>query len=139
MATKYFVLAGTDLNVVLDVKSKRQQAIDIALAHRAENREHVVVVTGAGTIVAEAKVRKAQKKTRPYTRVAALPEGFEVPEGKRVAYVYKRSGVATLHDFDEMYSVFDYAKGETLATFDTTRQCGRFVADVVNAKIAVNA
>lgn len=113
-------------------KSKKATAIALAQSVRADRKATTQVHTNNGTLVAEIKARKPQKKTKPYTRVAPLPEGFEAPEGKRVAYTRIRKGCAILHDFDEQYWVFDYTQGAILATFGTTRQCGRYLADAVS-------
>ncbi len=137
--TRYFVLAGHDFAEVRDVKGKKAAALELATDIRREERISTLVVTGAGTIVFEAKARKPQIKTKPYTRVVPLPEGFEVPDNQRVAYTRNRKGCAILHDAEEgLYSVVRFTTGETLATFETTRQCGRYLADHV-VKVDVEA
>lgn len=115
----------------VSTKSKKAQAIELATSIRRDERVTTQVWTSGGTLVFEMKARKPQRKTRPYTRVVELPEGFSVPEGKRVAYTRMRKGCAILHDFDEQYWVYDLNTSEILASFGTTRQCGRFLADSV--------
>lgn len=133
MATKYFILQG-DFSSITDVKGKKQAAIDLALAIRAEQKTSVLVVTGAGTVVTHVKARKPQIKTKPYTRVVSLPEGFVAPEGQRVAYLRGRKNAAIMHDAEDMtYTVRRFTTGEVLGVFETTRQCGRFLADHVTA------
>lgn len=132
MATTTYTIFAND--EVRDTKSKKSVAVELATKIRREEKLPTRVETQTGTVVFEAKARKPQKKTKPYTRVVALPEGVEVPEGKRVAYTRGRKNAAILHDAEEqLYTVFDYVKGEELATFDTTRQCGRYLADEVKA------
>lgn len=139
--TKYLVLVGTDFSEVRDVKLKKQAAIDLATEVRADEKISVIVVTTGGTIVFEAKARKAQVRTKPYTRVVGLPEGFSVPEGERVAYTRNRKAAAITHSMEEqLYRVRDLKTASVLATFDTTRQCGTFLAKhvtVTDAGLAV--
>lgn len=132
---------------VVGTKSKRGTAIDLAEQTKAERKATTQVHTGAGTLVAEFKARKPQKRTRPFTRdvlaetVVWLPEGYVIPEGKRVAYTRKQKGCGILHDFEEQYWVYDLLQGELLGTFSTTRQCGRFLADsvtLVEGKVLVS-
>lgn len=133
MATKYAIsvqnVEGEFEQV--ETRSDKTKAITVAQALRAERKATTQVHTSAGTLVFEQKARKPQRKTRPYTRVVELPEGFVVPEGKRVAYTRLRKGAAILHDFEEQYWVYDLNTSEVLASFSTTRQCGRFLADSV--------
>lgn len=139
--TTYHIFKQTvEGEVEVATKSKRATAIELATAIRRDEKVGTRVATGAGTVVFEAKARKPQKKTKPYTRVVGLPEGFEVPEGKRVAYLRTQKGAAILHDAEEqLYTVFSYVEGKELATFDTTRQCGRFLADEVTKPELANA
>ena len=134
MATTTYAISVQNVEGEFDViasKSKKSTAIDLATATRNERKATTRVVTSAGTLVFEMKARKPQRKTVPYTRTVELPEGFTVPEGKRVAYTRSRKGCAILHDFDEQYWVYDLNTNEILASFGTTRQCGRFLADSV--------
>lgn len=139
--TTYTIFKQTvDGEIEVDTKSKKQTAIDLATQIRREEKVGTRVATSAGTVVFEAKARKPQKKTKPYTRVVSLPEGVEVPEGQRVAYTRTRKNAAILHDAEEgLYSVVRFDTGEVLGTFDTTRQCGRFLADEVVALETVSA
>lgn len=146
--TQYTILKGATLDELAEVgtKSKRDAAIKLAEEIRKSEKLSVRVVTGAGTVVLELKARKPQKKTKPYTRVVELPEGFEVPANERVAYTRSRKGCAITHEFAEdggTYRVRDLKSGEVLAHFDTTRQCGRFLADSVTlddeGKVLVSA
>jgi hypothetical protein len=127
--------ATTEGETLVATKSKKSVAVELATQIRRDEKVGTRVETSAGTVVFEAKARKPQKKTKPYTRVVALPEGVEVPEGKRVAYTRTRKNAAILHDAEEqLYTVIRYSTGEQLGTFDTTRQCGRFLADEVSAE-----
>lgn len=128
--TKYFIIAGT---TVLDVKSKKSQAVEIAEAHKAQTGESVVVATGSGTIVADIAGRRRIKMSPPYTRVV---QGVEAPEGLRVCYTKSRKGLVVLHDAEAGEYLVQNAKGKTLATFATTRECGRFTTDF---KVPANA
>lgn len=134
MATTSYVITAQNVEGEFDViatKSKKAQALELAEKFRFENKRTTQVHTSAGTLVGEFKARKPQKKTAQYTRVVELPEGFKVPEGKRVAYLRTRKSCAILHDFDEQYWVYDLKTNDVLGSFGTTRQCGRFLADVV--------
>lgn len=113
------------------IKGKKDVAIALATKIRQDEKVTTQVWTSGGTLVFEMKARKPQKKTKPYTRVVDLPEGFEVPEGKRVAYLRTRKGAAILHDFDEQYWVYNLVTNSVMGSFSTTRQCGRFLADSV--------
>lgn len=127
----------------VDSKSKKSTALAAGQAIRDNEKVSVRVVTSGGATVLELKARKPQRKTRPYTRDVAdelvvwqtkgeLPEDFQIPEGKRVAYTRRQKGCAILHDFEEQYWVVSLANAnEILGTFSTTRQCGRFLADHV--------
>lgn len=139
--TQYTVLKGATLDTLepVETKSSRPSAIKLAEAIRSSEKLSVRVVTGAGTVVLELKARKPQRKTKPYTRVVALPEGFEVPENERVAYLRTRKACAITHTFEDSYRVRNLATGDVLATFDTTRACGRFLADHVNAEGVVTS
>lgn len=131
--TTYNVFAATtEGEELVATKSKKQVAVDLAQSIRSGEKRATRVETNKGTVVFEAKARKPQKKTKPYTRVVALPEGFVVPDVERVAYLRSRKACAITHEWDEqLYRVRDLAGGEVLATFSTTRQCGRFLADHV--------
>lgn len=135
MATTTYTISKQNVEgefVAVASKSKKSTAIDLAQAIKQEERVATQVHTSAGTLVGEFKARKPQKRTKPYTRTVELPEGFSVPEGKRVAYDRKRKGCVILHDFDEQYWVYDLKTNDILGTFGTTRQCGRFLADSVS-------
>lgn len=139
--TTYAIFAGDTLDTLEQVasKGKKAQAITLAESIRRDEKRCVRVVTSGGTVVLEMKARKKQIKTKAYTRVVALPEGFVVPETERVAYLRTRKSCAITHTFEDAYRVRNLATGDVLATFDTTRACGRFLADHVNAEGVVTA
>lgn len=131
--TTYQIFKGATLEELelVTTKSKKSVAIEIAAAIRTDEKLSVRVVTSGGTVVAEMKARKPQKKTKPYTRVVDLPEGYVVPEGERVAYTRLRKGCAITHTWDDAYRVRDLKSNAVLGMFGTTRDCGRFLADSV--------
>lgn len=141
MTTTYNIFkATTEGETLVATKGKKQVAIDLATTIRITEKVGVRVETSKGTEVLVLKARKPQKKTPAYTRVVALPDGFEAPEGQRVAYLRGRKNAAIMHDAEEMtYTVRRFTTGEVLGVFSTTRQCGRFLADHVTAEGVVVA
>lgn len=126
--TTYHVISG---DTVIATASKKSKALDAAHAHRDAERAAVSVVTGAGNVVLDLAAPKRIKMSKPYTRVVALPEGVEVPDGARVCYVKARKGFAVLHFAEEgSYAVLSTTSGELLAEgLPTTRAAGRFTTD----------
>lgn len=123
MATTTYSVTGLEKTF-----SKKSKAVEAAEANRGD--APVEVTTGTGTVVHTVPPFKSIKMSPRYTRVAELPEGVEVPDGLRVAYVRARKNVALLHDpnaeSDEHYVFFDYVKGEMLEDrFRTTREAGQ--------------
>ncbi len=122
-STKYTVRTATA--VIAEGVSKKSAAVELAEANKGA--ELVEVVTSAGTVVHEVAAKRAINYGPRYTRQAKLPEGFEVPEGARAAYV-RRNGVI-LHFADapkgEQYRVADATTGKMLkGTYPTTRAAG---------------
>lgn len=126
-ATTYTVFVND--KALEGTKSKKATAVDLARAARKEQNAAVRVETSAGTVVFEQAAPKKIKMSPRYTRVVPLPEGVEVPDGKRVAYAYNRRGGAILHDAETgEYSIL-ITKGEKAGTelpetFETTRAAG---------------
>lgn len=136
MATTTYTIAKMNVEgefVAVDTKSKKATALTLAQEIRSQERVSVRVVTGAGTEVLLLKARKPQKKTRPYTRVIDLPEGFKIPDSERPAYDRSRKGCVITHEAEEgIYRVRALDGARVLGVFSTTRQCGRFLADNVS-------
>lgn len=118
--------------------AKKADAIEFARTHRAKTGEGVSVVTSSDKEVHRQLPKRTIKMSKPYTRVAALPEGVTVPKGLRVAYAYNRRGGVILHDpnaeKDEAYSIM-LTKGPEAGTvledrFPTTRAAGDAMRDV---------
>lgn len=120
--TKYTVFVN---DVALEgTKSKKQTAVDLARAERKAQQAAVRVETQAGNVVFEMPAPKKIKMSPQYTRVVDLPEGVEVPDGKRVAYFRPRRNGAILHD-GEVYTILNVTTGEELdEVFETTRDAG---------------
>lgn len=131
-STKYVIrkVTGEDTFEELGTKSKRATAEQFARdARKAEVDSHIQVVTSpAGNVTLDLPAKRTINMSARYTRTVELPEGVVAPEGKRVAYLRKRAGLAVLHDPNadgEQYTVFDVKKGKELkGTFATTRAAG---------------
>lgn len=110
----------------LGTKSKKANAVDFARDHRKATGEGVLVETSAGNEVHKQLAKKAIKMSPRYTRVVALPEGIDAPEGMRVAYVRPRRNGAVLHDAEAgAYRLLNLATGEISEDeFETTRDAG---------------
>lgn len=127
--TTYTVLNAEGVQFTASKKAK-------AVAFADDNRGalELVVVTGAGTVVHTTPAIKKIKMSKPYTRVVAVPEGVEV-DGLRVCYRKTRKGLTVVHDMDKLGEDDAYAvlnkSGGVIATFRTTRECGRFTTDYV--------
>lgn len=142
MATTTYEIRNGD--EVIATKSKKAQAVAFAQATAKELKATLQVVTSpAGNLVVEVKARKAQIKTKPYTRLVDLPEGFKIPEGLRACYTRARKNAVILHDpeaEENAYSVYNFVTGKALAkSLPTTRACGRFLADEVPTPEKVSA
>lgn len=127
-ATKYVVIVGDELQS--GTHAKKAAAVEAATNARDEHKLAVRVETTNGKVVFEQAAPKKIKMSPQFTRTVTLPEGVEVPEGRRVAYVRARKGVALLHNPEaektEQYSFFDYIKGVELEDrFETTREAGQ--------------
>lgn len=110
----------------LGTKSKKATAVEAARAHRKETGEGVRVKTNAGTVVHEQLAKKQIKMSPKYTRTVELPEGFQVPEGMRPAYVRPRRNGVILHDAENgVYRIQKLDTGELLDDeFEVTREAG---------------
>lgn len=123
---------------VAETRSDKTAAIKLADAKRAEARVTVTVTTEKGAEVYVTKVRKAQKRTAPYTRVDArdyttkLAAGVHLPRNFEVAYLRPRSSLALLRKVtaDSVdYLVFDLGTGESQLA-ETTREGGKIMTAV---------
>lgn len=148
MATTTYTVLDSEGVVVKSGIAKKANAVALADETRDATRKTSTVATSAGTQVYVAKGVRPMKIVPAYSRVVALPEGVEVPEGMRVAYKKARHGVAILHDAnaekDEQYRIMNLASNDLLDdAFRTTRDAGRFVVDtlpvVAKAKAESNA
>jgi hypothetical protein len=127
-STTYTILAEVDgvESVSTAGITKKAKAVELATELRNESKVSVKVQTSSGTVVFELKAPKKIKMSKPYTRVAQLPEGVEVPEGFRVAYFRPRRKVAVLHDIHEGYRLFRTATSElSEEVYETTRDAGK--------------
>lgn len=127
--TTYHVFAlDADGNETQEIgtKSKKATAVEAARDFRRESGEGVVVKTNAGTEVFKQLAKKHIKMSPKYTRVVELPEGFEVPEGMRAAYVRPRRNGVILHDAETgEYRIQKLDTGELLdEVFEVTREAG---------------
>jgi len=90
-STSYLVMVA---GVEVAKKSKKQTAIDHAVALRVENpTDTIQVQTSAGNVVHEVPVKGT--RTAPWTRTQEIPEALkdlEVPAGYEVSYVRARVG-----------------------------------------------
>lgn len=126
--TTYHVFAinaeGTETE--LATKSKKATAVEVAREHRKATGEGVRVRTSTGTVVHEQFAKKSIKMSPKYTRTVELPEGFQVPEGMRPAYVRPRRNGVILHDAESgEYRIQKLDTGELLdETFEVTREAG---------------
>ena len=131
MSTKYIVTRTEQdsTETVVATKAKKQDAIDVANADRASSRRTNTVRTEKGTEVFVVKGVRPMKIVPAYSRTVDLPEDFEVPAGKRVAYTRSRKGIALLHDAESgEYSLFNYVTGETVEEgLTTSRAAGAAV------------
>lgn len=131
MSTKYIVTRTNQDATETEVatKSKKSDAVALAEKGRQDTRRTHTVRTDKGTEVFVVKGVRPMRITPAYTRVVDLPEDFEVPEGKRVAYTRSRKGIALLHDAEAgEYSLFNYVTGETvLEGLTTSRAAGAAV------------
>lgn len=146
-STSYTVQAVNGDEVTdIATKSVKAKAIELATAHRDENKVGVRVVTQSGTVVHEAAAPKKIKMSPRFTRVVELPENVEIPEGFVARYVRPRAagGLVVLHEqgegIEKPYALLSLKTGKVRGSrFATTRQAGaemsRLAADA-KAKLA---
>lgn len=140
MSTKYIVTRENADATLTEVatKAKKSDAIAIADKERADSRRTVRVHTDKGTLVHEVKGVRPMKSTKRYSRVVELPEGFEVPEGARPAYLRKRHDALILafdpaegSDEKVEYAVQRLSTGKVYKQrFAKTRDAGQFVLGI---------
>lgn len=137
MATKYIVTRTEQdsSETVLATKSKKSDAIALANADRDKNRRTVTVRTDKGTEVHVVKGVRPMKSTPRYSRTVELPEGFELPEGARPAYLRKKhDSLIVAFDNDEKdarYGIVRLSSGELLEQrFAKTREAGAHVLTI---------
>ncbi len=124
----------------IDVKSNKAKAIEIAEAERAESRRTVQVHTDKGTLVHEVKGVRPMASTPRYSKIVEMPEGVEVPEGARPAYLrLKHDAVIVAFDGEEdktkRYGVVRVSTGKLQkARFAKTRDAGQFVLTLETPK-----
>lgn len=135
------IAADETREVALEGKTFNKKATAVAKATelRDELKVAVEVTTQTGTVVFEQAAPKKIKMSPQYTRVQELPEGVVAPEGKRVAYVRPRAGLAVLHDAEAekgtQYSILNLKTGKELKTrFATTRAAGARMTEIAKPK-----
>jgi hypothetical protein len=129
-ATTYTVLDANDTVVKTGI-AKKANAVTAANEGRSATRKTHRVVTNNGTEVYVVKGVRGMKIVPAYSRTVDLPEGFEIPEGTRPAYLRKRHDALILAEGEgreTTYSVIRLSTGEVAdEAFDTTREAGKFV------------
>lgn len=132
--TKYNVLTdATGTFEVVDTKSKKATAIEIAERLRGLDRVNARVETDKGTVVFEIAApsgkRVIRNKTAPWTRVderqPELPKGVKLPKGYELTYLTPRNRVAvTRHPENLDYLVVDLDTGEAFPA-DNCREAAK--------------
>ena len=120
-------------------KGKKDKALELAQATRDETRRTVQVHTDKGTLVEEIKGVRPMKSTPRFSKVVDMPEGVEVPEGARPAYLrLKHDAVIVAFDDaekDDRYGVVRVSTGKLLKQrFGKTRDAGQFVLTLESPK-----
>lgn len=142
MSTKYIVTRENADATLTEVatKAKKSDAIAIADQERADSRRTVRVHTDKGTLVHEVKGVRPMKSTPRFSRTVELPEGFEIPEGARPAYLrLKHDAVIVAFDGEEdktkRYGVVRVSTGKLQKQrFAKTRDAGKFVLTLESPK-----
>lgn len=131
MATTTYTVRNAEGNVVAEGVSKKAKAIELAVQSKKTSRKTHTVETSSGTVVHTEKGVRGMKITPRYSRTVELPEGFELPEGARPAYLRSRHDaliVALDGDEGTTYDVYRLSTGELEAEgFDKTREAGAHV------------
>jgi hypothetical protein len=113
-------------------KAKKADAIALADAERASSRRTTIVRTHTGTEVHRVAGVRPMKSTPRYSRTVELPEGLELPEGARPAYLRKKHDALIVAfddaEKDERYGIVRLSTGKSLKNrFSKTREAGAFV------------
>lgn len=119
---------------VVGSKAKKSDAIALAEADRAENRRTTIVRTHTGTQVHEVKGVRPMASTPRFSKVVEVPEGIEIPEGARPAYLRLKHDAILVHFADaekeKQYGVVRVSTNKLLKNrFARTRDAGRWVQD----------
>ena len=120
-------------------KAKKGDAIALADADRASSRRTNIVRTHTGTVVHEVKGVRPMRITPRFSKLVEMPEGVEVPEGARPAYLrLKHDAVIVAFDDaekDDRYGVVRVSTGKLLKQrFGKTRDAGQFVLTLESPK-----
>lgn len=135
--TKYQIFKTTTAgDELVDTKTKKGNAVEVAREVRKAEKVGVRVVTEAGTEVFALAAPKKINMTPKYMRIAALPEDVQaqLPEGKRPVFYRKRRHAVILHDGSAMeYTILDTVKGVELEdeVFSTTRATDERLKELV--------
>lgn len=143
-STKYHV-KGEGIETV--TRSAKPAAVKLAEELRAEHKVTVTVETDSGTVVHEAKARKAGVQTERFTRVDArevaklLGEGVKLPRNFEVAYLRPRAKMALLRKVTQegtSYLVFNLETGESEGV-ESTREGGARMTAIRKAALELVA
>lgn len=143
MATKYIVTVQDQSGEFAQVKtlSSKPKALELAQATRDETRRTTQVHTDKGTLVEEIKGVRPMKSTPRFSKVVEMPEGVEVPEGARPAYLRLRHDAVIVAfdgedvDPEQRYGVVRVSTGKLQKQrFAKTREAGAFVLTIESPK-----
>ena len=120
-------------------KGKKDKALELAQATRDETRRTVQVHTDKGTLVEEIKGVRPMKSTPRFSKVVDMPEGVEVPEGARPAYLRLKHDGVIVHfadaEKDKQYGIVRVSTGKLIKQrFARTRDAGAFVKTLETPK-----
>lgn len=125
---------------VIGSKAKKADAITLAETDRAETRRTTIVRTHTGTEVHRVAGVRPMKSTPRFSKVVEMPEGVEVPEGARPAYLRLKHDAVIVafddeEDKDKRYGVVRVSTGKLQARrFARTRDAGQFVLTLESPK-----
>lgn len=138
---KYIVTVQNQSGEFTEVasKSNKAKALELAQATRDESRRTVQVHTDKGTLVEEIKGVRPMKSTPRFSKVVEMPEGVEVPEGARAAYLRLKHDGVIVHfadaEKDKQYGIVRVSTGKLIKQrFARTRDAGDFVKTLETPK-----
>lgn len=125
---------------VVGSKAKKADAIALAESDRASSRRTNIVRTHTGTEVHRVEGVRPMKSTPRFSKVVEMPEGVEVPEGARAAYLRLRHDAVIVafdneEDKSKRYGVVRVSTGKLQKQrFAKTREAGAFVLTLESPK-----